>query len=128
MKSIIAAILFAAALATQTGRPQYGQIVFDQNCLVCHSQKLKRIPSRQNPDPAQRMAENWAILAAENQAIGRTAFTGLYSRNLKSGVPANDGTVGAIIDAGSPSKGMPPSKNVLSAQQRADLLAYLRNL
>lgn len=130
MKTIVLYLLPCAAIFAQTGRTDWGQGVFDRNCLVCHSGKPKRTPSTQsqNPDPVQRAAENWAILAAENQIIGRTAFTGLYNRNLKSGVPATDETVGAIIDAGSPQKGMPPSRDALSAQQRADLLAYLKSL
>lgn len=86
--------------AQAKGDAAKGKEVFDQ-CSVCH-----------NADSAEvKMGPG---------------LKGLFKRKLTDGKPASDATVGAKIDAGG--NGMPAYKDLLSAPEKANVLAYLKTL
>lgn len=87
----------------QKGDAAKGKEVFEENCGVCHdalSTDLKMGPG----------------------------LKGLFKRaNLESnGKPANDANVMGKMNEGG--NGMPPYKDILSAADKAILLAYLKTL
>ena len=85
----------------QKGTADKGKEVFDQ-CSVCH-----------NADSTEKK-------------IG-PGLKGLFKHDkLVNGKPVNDANVRAKIDEGG--NGMPGYKDILSDQERADLIAYLKTL
>ncbi|MBS1835293.1 MAG: cytochrome c [Acidobacteria bacterium] len=55
------------------------------------------------------------------------ALKGLYKKGkLHNGKPVTDANVQAIVDAGG--NGMPPYADILSAAEKADLIAYLKTV
>src|ERR1700758_182950 len=104
----IRVIICAAALAAgssvafaQKGDAAKGKDVFDQ-CSVCH-----------NADSTEKK-------------IG-PGLKGLFKHDkLVNGKPVTDANVRAKIDEGG--NGMPGYKDILSDQERADLIAYLKTL
>ena len=100
-------ILTAGALATGStlayaaGSADKGKEVFDQ-CSVCH-----------NADSTE-------------QKIG-PGLKGLFKHDkLVNGKPVNEANVRAKIDEGG--NGMPSYKDILSAQEKDDVIAYLKTL
>lgn len=88
-------------LTAADGDAKKGQSVFD-NCSVCH-----------NADSAE-------------MKIG-PGLKGLFKREkLVNGKPVNDANVKALITEGS--GGMPPFGDALSAQEKEDVVAYLKTL
>lgn len=81
---------------------QRGELVFRANCAVCH-------------------------FPYSNKSRGGPGLKGLFQKKyLPSGAPANDERVRYSIDMGRAN--MPSFKDVLTDQQKADLLAYLHAL
>lgn len=80
-----------------------GKAVFDQNCAVCHN-------------------------ADSSEVKMGPGLKGLFKPGykMKSGSAANDASVSAKIDAGG--NGMPSYKDILSATEKADVIAYLKTL
>lgn len=100
---ILAAALAAGSTAAfaQKGDAAKGKQVFDQ-CSVCH-----------NADSAEKK-------------IG-PGLKGLYKRDkLANGKPVNDANIRAKIDEGG--NGMPAYKDILSDQEKMDVMAYLKTL
>jgi cytochrome c len=102
------AVCLAASLAAscayaaeQAGDPAKGKIVFGQ-CAMCHN----------------------ADSTAKKLGPG---LKGLFKRpKLQNGKKITEDAVRAQIDAGG--NGMPAYKDMLSGQERKDLLAYLKTL
>jgi cytochrome c len=91
-----------AALAAK-GDAAKGKEVFGQ-CAVCH-----------NSD------------STEQKMGGAPGLKGLFKRDkLKNGKKITDATIREQIDAGG--NGMPPYKDLLSDQEKDDLVAYLKTL
>ena len=92
-----------AALGTAKGKGDAakGKVVFQQ-CLMCH-----------NTDNAEKK-------------IG-PGLKGLFHKEkLQNGKKLTESSVRAQIDAGG--NGMPPYKDMLSDQEKDDLMAYLKTL
>ncbi|PWU03674.1 MAG: adenylate cyclase [Terriglobia bacterium] len=104
----IRVIVFAMTLAAgstaafaQKGNAEKGKEVFDQ-CSVCH-----------NADSTEKK-------------IG-PGLKGLFKHDkLVNGKPVNDANVKAKIEEGG--NGMPGYKDILSDQEKADVVAYLKTL
>ena len=105
----IRVVVITAALAAgssvalaQKGTAAKGKEVFEGQCSVCH-----------NADSADKK-------------IG-PGLKGLYKHDkLANGKPVNDNSVRDQVNEGG--NGMPGYKDILSDQERADLLAYLKTL
>ena len=100
---LLAAICAAGSTAAwaQKGTADKGKEVFEQ-CSVCH-----------NADSTEKK-------------IG-PGLKGLFKHDkLVNGKPVNEANVRAKIDEGG--NGMPGYKDILSDQERADLIAYLKTL
>ena len=100
---VLAMALAAASTAAfaQKGNAAKGKEVFDQ-CGVCH-----------NADSAEKKID--------------PGLKGLFKRDkLVNGKPVNDANVRAKIDEGG--NGMPAYKDILSDQEKADVIAYLKTL
>jgi cytochrome c2 len=81
--------------------PASGQKVFSQ-CTVCHE------------------------AAGDNRGLG-PGLKGLYRRpRTAKGKPMNDASLRALIDKGG--QGMPPYRQMLSAEDKDDLILYLKTL
>ena len=79
-----------------------GKSVFEDNCSVCHN-------------------------ADSTDVKMGPGLKGLFKRDkLKSGKPVNDANVMAQIENGG--NGMPAYKDLLSATDKANVLAYLKTL
>ncbi len=103
--AIAATLLFGSVstFAQKKGDAAKGKDVFDQNCSVCH-----------NSDSTDRK-------------MGPGLKGLLKKAKLDSnGKPANDANVSAKIDEGG--NGMPPYKDTLTADEKTNLLAYLKSL
>ena len=99
----LAAVLVSGSLvsAQKKGDPAKGKEVFEQ-CGVCH-----------NTD-------------SDEKKIG-PALKGLYKHpKLKSGKPVNDQNVLGIINAGG--NGMPSYADMLSDEEKVNVVAYLKTL
>lgn len=96
-----AALLFSQAKKGRAGDPAKGKEVFEQ-CAVCH-----------NADSTEKK-------------MG-PGLKGLFKKaKLSNGKPVNDATVRAVIDAGG--NGMPAYKELLSEEEKANVIAYLKTL
>jgi cytochrome c len=97
----IALVAGAALAQDKAGNAEKGKEVFEQ-CGACH-----------NVDsPEKKMGPS---------------LQGLYKHaKLKNGKPVNDANVTAVINAGG--NGMPAYADLLSDEERADLLAYLKTI
>jgi len=99
--SLICATLAPPALSQTKGDAQAGKDVFEQ-CAVCH-----------NADSTVKK-------------IG-PGLKGLYKqKKLSDGKAVNDANVTIKLNEGG--KGMPPYKDILSDEERANLIAYLKTL
>jgi mono/diheme cytochrome c family protein len=103
--SCIAAFLLMAGLATaadeKAGDVEKGKEVFEQ-CGACHATDT------------------------DEKKMG-PSLKGLYKHEkLKNGKPVNDANVKAIINAGG--NGMPGYADLLTDEERTDLLAYLKTI
>jgi cytochrome c2 len=88
-------------VAAATGNAEKGKEVFEQ-CSACHN------------------VEN------DEKKMG-PSLKGLYKRDkLKNGKKVTDSTVKAMIDAGG--NGMPAYADMLSDQEKADVIAYLHTI
>ncbi|MCC7175966.1 MAG: cytochrome c [Bryobacterales bacterium] len=86
----------------QNGATGRGKTIFSDQCALCHA-----------PDSSEKK-------------LG-PGLKGLFKKTkLENGKPVNEGTVRAVIDAGG--NGMPGYKDMLTAAQKNDLLAYLKTL
>jgi cytochrome c2 len=95
------ALAAGSTLAYAAGSADKGKEVFDQ-CSVCH-----------NADSTE-------------QKIG-PGLKGLFKHDkLVNGKPVNEANVRAQIDEGG--NGMPAYKDILSAQEKDDVIAYLKTL
>ena len=95
------ALAAGSTLAYAAGSADKGKEVFDQ-CSVCH-----------NADSTE-------------QKIG-PGLKGLFKHDkLVNGKPVNEANVRAKIDEGG--NGMPAYKDILSAQEKDDVIAYLKTL
>jgi len=91
----------AAGKKADKGDPAKGKDLFEQ-CAVCHN------------------------VDTDETKMG-PSLKGLFKRKtLKSGKPVNDENVLAQINAGG--NGMPAYSDMLSAQDKADILAYLHTI
>jgi len=98
--------LAAGALLTlaapQTGDAEKGRAVFDRYCATCHH------------------------AASTEKKLG-PGLKGLFKkRKLQNGQKPTEESVRARLEAGG--GGMPSYKELLSAEEKADLLAYLKTL
>ena len=101
--AVVSALLFgSASMYGQKGDAAKGKEVFDQ-CAVCH-----------NADSAEKK-------------MG-PGLKGLFKKGKleSNGKPANDANVLQKIDEGG--NGMPGYKDMLTAPEKANLLAYLKTL
>ncbi len=90
-----------AKAAGKTGDPAKGKQVFEQ-CTVCHS-------------------------AETNEKKTGPGLKGLFKKSkLQDGKKATEQNIRARIDAGG--NGMPAYKDMLTDQEKEDLLAYLKTL
>jgi len=90
-----------AALAAAKGDPKKGEEVFAQ-CAICHN-------------------------ADSDVKKGGPGLKGLFKKGkLTSGKPANEANIRARVDEGG--QGMPAYKDMLSDQEKDDLIAYLKTL
>lgn len=97
----VSIVLAQAPKKTAGGDAGKGKAVFEQ-CAVCHD------------------------AGSTTKKLG-PGLKGLFKRaKLQNGKPANDANVRAIVEAGG--NGMPPYKELLSAPQKEDLMAYLKTL
>src|SRR5690349_9850672 len=93
-----------AGAQEKKGDASRGKAVFEQ-CAVCHS------------------ADAWRTAGLATRK--GPSLRGLFRKqNLRNGKPVNDANVLEVIDTGG--KGMSPYKDVLTAQQKADVIAFLR--
>ena len=97
---MIAASAVAPAAAAK-GDPAKGKEIVSEQCGVCH-----------NTD-------------SDEKKMG-PGLKGLYKRKLKGGKPATDASVKAIINAGG--NGMPAYEDMLSAEEKDHVLAFLKTL
>ena len=96
---VVGTRLFAAPPA---GDATKGKAVFEDNCAVCH-----------NAD-------------SDEKKMG-PGLKGLYKKaKLKNGKAPTDATVGAIVKDGG--NGMPAYADMLSDEERVNVLAYLKTL
>jgi cytochrome c len=96
-----AALAAGSTMASAAGSAEKGKEVFDQ-CSVCH-----------NAD-------------STDQKIG-PGLKGLFKHDkLANGKPVNEANVRAKIDEGG--NGMPSYKEILSTQEKDDVVAYLKTL
>lgn len=98
------AILFAgSSLLAQKGDAKAGKEVFDNNCSVCHNSDSTDV--KMGP-----------------------GFKGLFKKDKMSttGKPVTDANVLAKINEGG--NGMPAYKDILSDQEKANVIAYLKTL
>jgi mono/diheme cytochrome c family protein len=94
--------LAAASMAFGAPDAAKGKATFQQRCAVCH-----------NAD-------------SDEKKMG-PGLKGLFKKaKLTSGKPVNEANVRAKIDEGG--NGMPPYKEMLNAQQKDDVVAYLKTL
>src|SRR4051794_17444050 len=94
-------LLTAGVAAAAEGNAEKGKEVFEQ-CGACHN-----IDS-----PEKKMGPS---------------LQGLFKRDkLKNGKPVNDANVKAIVNAGG--NGMPAYADLLSDEEKTDLLAYLKTI
>jgi cytochrome c len=92
----------SALVWAQKGTPDKGKEVFEGQCSVCH-----------NADSTEKK-------------IG-PGLKGLFKHDkLVNGKAVNEANVRAKIDEGG--NGMPGYKDILSDQERADVIAYLKSL
>jgi cytochrome c len=99
--TIAAALTAGSALSFAAGNAAKGKEVFDQ-CSVCH-----------NADSTE-------------QKIG-PGLKGLFKHDkLVNGKPVNEANVKAKINEGG--NGMPAYKDILSDQEKDDVIAYLKTL
>jgi cytochrome c len=92
----------SAVVWAQKGTPDKGKEVFEGQCSVCH-----------NAD-------------STDKKIG-PGLKGLFKHDkLVNGKAVNEANVRAKIDEGG--NGMPGYKDILSDQERADVIAYLKSL
>jgi cytochrome c len=97
----IALVAAPALLQAAAGNAVKGKVVFEQ-CAVCHN------------------ADN------TTKKIG-PGLKGLYKHDkLVNGKKVTDANVRALIDAGG--NGMPSYKDMLSDQEKTDVIAYLKTL
>jgi cytochrome c2 len=90
-----------AALASAKGDPEKGKAVFEQ-CAICH-----------NPD-------------SDEKKVG-PGLKGLFKKDkLFNGKKPTEANIRARIDEGG--TGMPAYKDMLSDQEKDDLIAYLKTL
>jgi len=93
----------SAALAAGKGDAAKGKEVFGQ-CAVCHN-----------------------VDSTDEKMMGAPGLKGLFKRDkLKSGKKVTDASVGEKINEGG--NGMPAFKDMLSDQEKDDLVAYLKTL
>ena len=94
-------LLAGSTFAADKGDAAKGKDLFEQ-CAVCHN--------TDSPD----------------KKVG-PSLQGLYKKGkLKNGKPVNDASVKAIINAGG--NGMPAYADMLSDEEKADLIAYLKTI
>ena len=97
----LAGALVLAQKKGKAGDPAKGKEVFEQ-CAVCHN-------------------------AASDEKKTGPGLKGLFKRaKLKSGKPVNDQNVRATIEAGG--NGMPAYREMLSDDEKASLIAFLKTL
>jgi mono/diheme cytochrome c family protein len=109
-KGIIATSCLAAALmiggrifaAAPAGDPEKGKAVFEDNCAVCH-----------NAD-------------SDEKKMGPGLKGVTKKAKLKNGKAPTDANIKAIINAGG--NGMPAYSDMLSDEERDNVLAYLKTL
>lgn len=94
------ALAGTSLFAQAKGDAAKGKAVFEQ-CSVCHN-------------------------ADSTEVKMGPGLKGLFKRKLNDGKPATDATVGAKINAGG--NGMPAYKDLLSAAEKANVIAYLKTL
>lgn len=98
---VCAALAAGPLLAAGQGDPEKGKEVFEQ-CAVCHS------------------------ATTDEKKVG-PSLKGLYKRGkLKNGKPVNDANVRAVINAGG--NGMPAYADMLSDEEKDNVIAYLKTL
>jgi len=106
-KNLIAApvsVVLAGLTAWAAGTPEKGKDVFEQNCAVCH-----------NAD-------------STDTKIG-PGLKGLFKKAaLVNKKKVTEESVIEFINMGSSEKGMPSFADLLSDQEKADLIAYLKTL
>jgi cytochrome c len=91
-----------SANAPAKGDAAKGKAIFESNCAVCH------------------------YADSDKKKVG-PGLKGLFKQaKLVNGKQVTEANVRALIDAGG--NGMPPYKEMLSNQEKSDLIAYLKTL
>jgi cytochrome c2 len=99
--TILAAVLALPAFAQKKGDAAKGKEVYEQ-CGICHS------------------------ATTDEKKMG-PSLKGIYKKAaLKNGKKVTDASLTEAINKGG--NGMPPFKDILTAAEKTDLLAYLRTL
>lgn len=102
-----------AAKALPVGSAVHGQTIYLKSCAACHGDK----------GDARGQA------SAQLKPLPRDFTTGLYKfRSTASGEMPTDADLMAVIDKGLPGSQMPAWENLLTLQERADVLAYIKTL
>lgn len=98
----LAVVLAQAPKGKQGGDASSGKAAFGNQCAVCHD-------------------------AGSNIKKLGPGLKGLFKKaRLQNGKPVSEASVRAVIEAGG--NGMPAYKDVLTAAQRDDLIAFLKTL
>jgi cytochrome c len=103
MVSVLAGTISLYCQSPAKGDAAKGKVVFDQKCGLCHD-------------------------AMSTDTKMGPGLKGLYTRPklASNGKPVNDADVLEQINTGG--NGMPPYKDMLSAADRANMIAYLKTL
>lgn len=99
--AIVLAMTGVSALAANSKAAAQGKVVFDQ-CKVCHATNT----------PAQK--------------VGPSLMHLFKHARLKNGQPMNEKNIRLMINNGG--NGMPGYQRILSAQEKDELIAYLKTL
>ena len=103
--AVLSVCLAASASAVPIGHPERGRVVYDQYCIACHGQS-----GRGDGAAALTLSPRPASLVSA-------------STSAKS-----DDELLQIIADGKPHTAMRPWKGTLTAEERRDVLAYIRTL
>jgi cytochrome c len=96
------ALMAAAGPKTAAGDPEKGKAVFAQQCLMCHN-------------------------TANNEKKMGPGLKGLFKKDkLANGKKATEQNIRTQVDEGG--NGMPAYKDMLSADERNDVIAYLKTI
>jgi mono/diheme cytochrome c family protein len=115
MKAMLTVLVFFIATAFAFQQPgglkasiTRGKAVYESNCLACHQQDGSGVPNMNPP----LVKTKWVL--GDKKALTRIILKGLQGGEIE-------------IDGDKFHNPMPPQESVLSDQEIADVLTYVRN-